>query len=58
MRITASRGDHTVTIEIDGASPKLLKQAEATAERLLGEAPKPTAKTPFGFASDSSKPAG
>ncbi|GAA1261749.1 hypothetical protein GCM10009665_59280 [Kitasatospora nipponensis] len=50
MRITATRGDHTVTIEIDGASPALLRQAEAAALRLLGTPPGKAAKPPLGFA--------
>ncbi|MFI8459046.1 hypothetical protein [Kitasatospora sp. NPDC085464] len=50
MRLTATRGENTVTIEIDGADPKLLKQAEEAARRLLGDsAPKPP-KLKIGFA--------
>ncbi|MDH6109501.1 hypothetical protein P3T36_000272 [Kitasatospora sp. MAP12-15] len=56
MRITATRGTHTVTIELDGSSPALLRQAEAAALRLLGDPTEPAAKAPIGFTGDSPTP--
>lgn len=49
MRITARRGDHEVTIELEGATPQLLRQAERTALQLLGEPDQKADKPAFGF---------
>lgn len=49
MRVTATRGENSVTIDIEGASPDLLRQAEATALKLLGTDTPSKPVTPFGF---------
>ncbi|MDH6111933.1 hypothetical protein P3T36_006884 [Kitasatospora sp. MAP12-15] len=58
MRITVTRGANTATAEIDGASPKLLRQVEETLRRLLADPVEPTVKAPLGFAGGSVKPPG
>lgn len=49
MRTITSRGDHAVTVEVDGDSPKLLRQAEETASRLLGDPLPKRERQSFGF---------
>jgi hypothetical protein len=50
MQITVNRGEHAVTIELDGSSPKLLSLAADTALKLLGDVPATKAKQQIGFA--------
>ncbi|MFD5057417.1 hypothetical protein [Streptomyces sp. NPDC058394] len=49
MRISVTRNNHTVEIEIEGHSTQKLAAAEATALRLLDAAPTETPAAPFGF---------
>ena len=49
MEIIVVSGDKSVTVRVDGSSTELLREAEGTATRLLGNAPDVPAKPPIGF---------
>ncbi|MFJ2630849.1 hypothetical protein ACIO6U_02645 [Streptomyces sp. NPDC087422] len=50
MRLTVVSGDKQVHVRVKGNGRKKLRQAEATARRLLDATPEPVAKPPIGFA--------
>lgn len=49
MRLTVVSGDRQVHVKVKGNGVKKLREAEATARRLLDATPEPEPKTPIGF---------
>lgn len=49
MRLTVVSGERQVHVKVKGSGAKKLRQAEATARRLLDATPEPEPKTPIGF---------
>lgn len=53
MILTVVSGDRQVHVKVKGNGAKKLRQAEATARRLLDATPEPEPKAPIGFSATS-----
>ena len=49
MKVVVVSGERQVSISLKGSSPKLLREVEATAARLLALGPEPPKPLPVGF---------